>query len=142
MAMLPFCGYNMADYFQHWFNMGSKTSKPPLIFHVNWFRTDKKGDFLWPGYGENIRVLEWVAQRCAGKGQACKTPIGYVPAKGALDLSGLDLSEEIIEELLCVDPRDWLGETAQLKEFFAKFDDHRLPAEIKTQLDALAQRLK
>ena len=142
MAMLPFCGYNMADYFQHWLDMGSKCSKPPLIFHVNWFRTDDKGDFLWPGYGENIRVLEWIAQRCAGKGEASTTPIGYIPDKGALDLSGLDLPEGIIEELLRVDPKDWREELSQLKEFFAKFDEHRLPGEIKAEFDALAKRLE
>ncbi|MCK4850253.1 MAG: phosphoenolpyruvate carboxykinase (GTP) [Phycisphaerae bacterium] len=141
MAMLPFCGYNMADYFQHWLSMGTKISNLPLIFHVNWFRTNEKGDFLWPGYGENIRVLKWIAQRCAGQGKARKTPIGYVPADGALDLSGLDLSDQVAEELLRVEREDWQKELAQLKEFFAKFDDQRLPAEIKSQLKALEQRL-
>ncbi len=141
MAMLPFCGYNMADYFRHWLEMGRKITEPPLIFHVNWFRTDEKGEFIWPGYGENIRVLEWVAQRCAGQGEARKTPIGYVPADGAVDLSGLDLSAEVVEELLQVDREDWQKELVQLKEFFGKFDEQRLPAEIKSQLKALEERL-
>jgi len=142
MAMLPFCGYNMADYFQHWLTMGTKISNPPLIFHVNWFRTNEKGDFLWPGYGENIRVLKWITQRCHGQGEARKTPIGYIPANGALDLSGLDLPDQVAQELLRIDPQDWLEELAQLKHFFAKFDDRRLPDQIKAQLDDLAKRLK
>lgn len=142
MAMLPFCGYNMADYFQHWLNMGQKATAPPLIFHVNWFRTDAKGDFLWPGYGENIRVLEWIAQRCDGQGAARKTPIGYVPENGTLDLSGLDLSDAVARELLRVDPKDWLNELEGQKKFFAKFDEKRLPVEIKAEHEALAKRLK
>ncbi len=142
MAMLPFCGYNMADYFQHWLNMGQKAATPPLIFHVNWFRTDDKGDFLWPGYGENIRILEWIAKRCAGQGSANKTPIGYVPDEDALDLTGLDLPDGVLQELLRVDPQDWLKELEDLKQFFAKFDDQRLPSEIKAELDSLAKRLK
>ena len=141
MAMLPFCGYNMADYFQHWLDMGSKISNPPLIFHVNWFRTGEKGEFIWPGYGENIRVLEWITKRCAGQGDAEKTPIGYVPAQGAVDMSGLDLSAEIVAELLRVERADWQNELVQLKEFFEKFDEQRLPAEIKSQLKALEERL-
>jgi phosphoenolpyruvate carboxykinase (GTP) len=142
MAMLPFCGYNMADYFQHWLNMGQKITAPPLIFHVNWFRTDDNGDFLWPGYGENIRVLEWITKRCAEKGSAQKTPIGYIPDDGALDLTGLDLPDGVLQELLRVDPKDWLNELEGQKEFFAKFDQSRLPAEIKDEFDALAKRLK
>ncbi len=142
MAMLPFCGYNMADYFQHWLNMGQKITNQPLIFHVNWFRTDAKGDFLWPGYGENIRVLEWIAQRCAGQGSANKTSIGYIPDDGALDLTGLDLPDGVIQELLRVDTEDWRNELEEQKEFFAQFDEKRLPAEMKDELEALAKRLK
>ena len=143
MAMLPFCGYNMADYFQHWLNMGRKITKPPSIFHVNWFRTDDKGQFIWPGFGENVRVLRWIAQRCAGSDQAKaqKTPIGYIPSDGALDLAGLDLPQGTIQELLHIDPQAWLAEVAEQRQFFAKFGD-RLPAEINAELDALDQRLR
>ena len=142
MAMLPFCGYNMADYFRHWLEMGSKLKSPPRIFHVNWFRTGDKGEFLWPGFGENVRVLRWIAQRCAGQGQARQTPIGYIPDDGALDISGLELSNGVIEKLLHVDRQAWLDEVTQQREFFAKFDQNRLPNEIKTELEALAKRLQ
>src|SRR6185436_15783796 len=91
MAMLPFCGYNMADYFNHWLKVGAKSDKAPKIFHVNWFRTDKDGKFLWPGFGENMRILRWVLERCEGKSKAVDTPIGRVPAPRALDAAGLDL---------------------------------------------------
>ena len=143
MAMLPFCGYNMADYFQHWLDMGQKVTNPPAIFYVNWFRTDDEGKFIWPGFGENVRVLRWIAQRCAGSDQdkAQKTPIGYIPADGALDLSGLDLPDGIIQELLHIDNQAWLNELTDQREFFAKFGD-RLPQEIITELDALEQRLR
>ncbi|NIA07600.1 MAG: phosphoenolpyruvate carboxykinase (GTP) [Actinobacteria bacterium] len=143
MAMLPFCGYNMADYFQHWLSMGQKVSKAPLIFHVNWFRTDDKGEFIWPGFGENVRVLRWIAERCAGadRAQARQTPIGYIPSDGALDLSGLDIPQGTIEELLRIDTEAWLAEVAELRKFFFKFGA-RLPAEINAELDALEQRLR
>jgi len=131
----------MADYFQHWLDMEKKIAKPPLIFHVNWFRTDEDGKFIWPGFGENIRVLEWIAQRCAGQGQARQTPIGYIPSDGALDLSGLDLPNGTVEELLHIDRRAWLTELAEQRSFFAKFGE-RLPDQINTELDALEQRLR
>ncbi|MFH1256706.1 MAG: phosphoenolpyruvate carboxykinase (GTP) [Candidatus Diapherotrites archaeon] len=139
MAMLPFCGYNIGDYFAHWLKMGKKTTHPPKIFHVNWFRTNAEGKFLWPGFGENLRVLEWIAQRCEGKGEAVKTPIGFVPAPGAINTDGLDVSQETMQELLSVDKNAWLEELKQQEEFFAKFD--RLPKEIREEHETLKERL-
>lgn len=140
MAMLPFCGYNMGDYFKHWIQMGKKTPKPPKIFHVNWFRRDQDNEFLWPGFGENLRVLEWVLDRCDGKGEAETTPIGFVPAKDSIDLAGLDLSEETMTKVLEVNAEDWKAELGDHKEFFKKFGDN-LPNELKEQLKALEDRL-
>ncbi len=141
MAMLPFCGYNMGDYFGHWLEMGAKIPKPPKVFHVNWFRKDAKGKFLWPGYGENLRVLEWILSRTNGTGKAQKTPIGYVPAKDALDLTGLNLPAGALDELLAVKPEEWTAELDGVKSFFDQFGA-RLPAELNRQLDALRERLK
>jgi phosphoenolpyruvate carboxykinase (GTP) len=141
-AMLPFCGYNMADYFQHWLDIGAKgdESKLPRIFYVNWFRKDDDGKFLWPGFGDNSRVLEWVFRRCDGEGEAVDTPIGRVPAEGDLNLDGLDLSQDALHRLLTVDPESVKAELPQVKEHLAKFGD-RLPAEIRRQFDALEDRL-
>ncbi len=139
MAMLPFCGYNMGDYWGHWLKMGEKSDKMPSIFHVNWFRTDANNKFLWPGYGENLRPLLWALERCQGRGKAKETPIGHVPTADALHLEGLDLSPSALEELLSVDPNDWRGEIDGQAEFFAKFGDH-LPAEIRNQHEALKKR--
>jgi len=140
MAMLPFCGYNMGDYFSHWVETGKKTPKPPKIFHVNWFRRDENNKFLWPGFGENLRVLEWIVDRCEGKGEADETPIGFVPKKDALDLTGLDLPEGTMEKALAVHPEDWKAELEDHKKFFEKFGDN-LPSELKEQLKALEERL-
>ncbi|MGQ0552926.1 MAG: phosphoenolpyruvate carboxykinase (GTP) [Planctomycetota bacterium] len=140
MAMLPFCGYNMADYFGHWLSVGEKSPKAPKIFHVNWFRTDKDGKFLWPGFGDNMRVLRWILDRCAGQKNAVKTPIGNVPAPGSLDLTGLDLSKAALDELLDVDPEAWQAELAGQKEFLEKFGE-RMPAEMWRQFRALEERL-
>ena len=140
MAMLPFCGYNMADYFRHWLEMGRRVSKPPKIFHVNWFRRDVNGKFLWPGFGENVRVLKWVLERVEGRGEAQETPLGYVPAKGALTLDGLSIKPKAIKELLTVDSEDWEYELDDAKEFFDMFGD-RLPAEIREEHGKLARRL-
>ncbi len=140
MAMLPFCGYNMADYFQHWLLMGQRMKKPPKIFHVNWFRQDEEGEYLWPGYGENLRVLEWVLDRCRGEAEAVATPIGYVPTPDSLDLTGLDLPPKVIEELLRVDRQQWLAETESIKEFFDQFDD-RLPHALVDELESVKRRL-
>lgn len=141
-AMLPFCGYHMGDYFQHWLDMGMKTNpdKLPRIYSVNWFKRSPEGDFLWPGFGENSRVLKWVFERAQGKGQAEETPIGRLPAEGALDLSGLNLSPSAIDELCSVDRELWKKEVEELREYFKIFGE-RLPAGIKNQLDSLEQRL-
>jgi phosphoenolpyruvate carboxykinase (GTP) len=141
MAMLPFCGYNMGDYFGHWVRMGSLLKTPPKIFHVNWFRQGADGKFLWPGFGENMRVLRWVLQRCEGKGESVETPIGHVPTSGALDVSGLDLPPGTLDELLSVSKEEWRGEAKGIGEFFDQFGD-RLPAEMSRQREALSKRLR
>jgi len=140
MAMLPFCGYNMADYFRHWLEMGKRIRKPPRIFHVNWFRRDVNGKFLWPGFGENVRVLKWILECVEGRGEAQETPLGFVPAKGALTLDGLSIKPKAMKELLTVDPEDWEYELEDTKEFFDTFGD-RLPAEIHEEHSKLARRL-
>ena len=141
MAMLPFCGYNMADYFAHWLEMGKKIPKPPKIFHVNWFRKGADGKFLWPGYGENVRVLKWILERVEGRGGAQETPIGYVPAKGGLTLDGLKVSDEALNELLRVNPTDWSAEMQDTKQFLTKFGT-RLPREIREEHEKLALRFQ
>ncbi len=141
-AMLPFCGYNMADYFAHWLEMGrTDGAKLPKIFYVNWFRKDDDGRFLWPGYGENSRVLAWVFARCAGRGAAEETPIGLVPPVGeeGIDTRGLDVSEEDMRELLTVDRTQWLEQLPQFHQHYAKFDT--VPDELHAQLKALEERL-
>ena len=140
MAMLPFCGYNMADYFGHWLEMGKKIPKPPKIFHVNWFRKGADGKFLWPGFGENVRVLKWILERVEGRGGAEETPIGFVPSRNALTLDGLNLSSETVDELLEVDPEDWEQELVDSKEFLNKFGS-RLPRGIREEHDKLSGRL-
>jgi phosphoenolpyruvate carboxykinase (GTP) len=141
-AMLPFCGYNMADYFAHWLSVGGATTpdKLPRIFYVNWFRKDADGRFLWPGYGENSRVLAWVFDRAAGRGEARQTPIGLVPAPGAIDTEGLDVSKEDMEELLRVDADDWRTEVPLIREYYERLGD-RLPATLAAQVDALERKL-
>jgi len=142
MAMLPFCGYNMADYFEHWLRMGlrMKRKMQPRIFYVNWFRTDDHGNFLWPGYGENLRVLEWILARCRGEVDAVHTAIGYVPHPEDLDLTGLDLPKGNLEKLLKVNHEDWLEEAKRIETFFKQFGD-RLPTEMWAQLEGLRRRL-
>jgi phosphoenolpyruvate carboxykinase (GTP) len=141
MAMLPFAGYNMGDYFAHWLDVGHKLSTPPHIFRVNWFRTGENGKFLWPGYGDNIRVLEWVVKRCEGKGEAVDTPIGFVPTKQALDTKGLDLSEDALAQLLRVDPAEWAEAVHSQEEFFASFGS-RLPHDLREEHDVLSRRIQ
>ena len=141
MAMIPFCGYNMADYFRHWLEMGSRLENAPKIFHVNWFRKDHSGKFLWPGYGENVRVLKWMLDRIEGRADAIETPIGDIPAPGSLDLEGLEISRDTLGELLRVDANDWTEELSATEQFFDKFGS-RLPAEIRTEHKALADRLQ
>ncbi len=141
-AMLPFCGYNMADYFGHWLSIGASADpdKLPKIFYVNWFRRNAEGHLVWPGFGENSRVLEWVFERSAGRGAAEETPVGYVPASGALHTEGLDVSPENLQRLLTVDPSEWRGELPLIEEHYAQFGDH-LPAELRQQLASLSERL-
>ncbi len=141
MAMLPFCGYNMADYFQHWLEMGRSIPKPPKIFHVNWFRKGADGKFLWPGFGENVRVLKWILERVEGNGEAEETAIGIVPTRKGLTLDGLQLSPETLRELFRVDPDDWEVDVADSREFFERFGD-RLPPELHEEQDRLVQRLE
>jgi phosphoenolpyruvate carboxykinase (GTP) len=142
-AMLPFCGYNICDYLQHWLTIGTKTdaSKLPKIFYVNWFRKDENGKWLWPGFGENSRVLKWIVERVSGEGKATKTPIGYMPTKDAIDCEGLDVSDAEMEELLKVKKDEWLKEVASIKEHYAKYGE-RLPKELSAQLAALEKRLQ
>ena len=141
MAMLPFCGYNMADYFSHWLSIAREhPDEMPRIFVVNWFRKDADGKFLWPGFGENSRVLEWIFRRCNGEGETVETPIGLVPAEGDLDLRGLEVSDEAMRALLTVDAEKVQAQLPQVEAFLAQFGD-KLPAEIGQQLDGLKQRL-
>jgi phosphoenolpyruvate carboxykinase (GTP) len=141
-AMLPFCGYNMADYFAHWLEIGAQADpeKLPKIFYVNWFRKGPDGRWLWPGYGENSRVLEWVFERVTGTGGAVETPIGHVPAPGAIDTEGLDVSPEDMAQLLAVDAAEWRAEVPLIRDHFAVFGD-RLPAELSEALGRLERAL-
>ena len=138
MAMLPFCGYHMGDYFQHWIDMGAKMTNPPKIFNVNWFRRDDEGKFIWPGFGENMRALLWALDRCEGKAGATETPLGYVPSKEDLDLEGIDLSDQQLSEILTVDKETWKEELKGIKEWYAKFDhmpDELIASLAKLELD-------
>jgi phosphoenolpyruvate carboxykinase (GTP) len=141
-AMLPFCGYNMAEYFQHWLDVGSKgdPEKLPRIFYVNWFRKDEDGKFIWPGFGENSRVLEWIFRRCNGESEVVETAIGNVPAPGELNIDGLEIGEEQVRELLAVDEGALRQELPQVEEHLAKFGDN-LPQEIRGHFETLKQRL-
>ncbi|MCX6343738.1 MAG: phosphoenolpyruvate carboxykinase (GTP) [Armatimonadetes bacterium] len=140
MAMLPFCGYNMAKYFAHWLKMGKKLTNPPKIFNVNWFKRGDAGEFLWPGYGDNLRALDWIIRRCKGEIEATETAIGYVPTKGSINTNGLDISEAALEKLLEVDPTAWLEELEGMQTFFAQFGDD-LPEEFVKEQQALKARL-
>ena len=140
MAMLPFCGYNMGDYWGHWLSMAKQATNPPKIFRVNWFQRDEKGKFLWPGFGENLRVLRWVIERCKGAAEADETPIGYLPKLTSLN-GGLGISQADLEQLLEVDREGWSANLRSQSEFFDKFGDH-LPRGIREEHDALARRLK
>ena len=124
MAMRPFVGYNMGDYFAHWLEMGKKIPNPPKIFHVNWFRTDDDGNFIWPGFGDNMRVLLWILDRCDGKADAVETPIGYLPKPEDIDIEGLDLTTYTIRDLLTVDRESWLSDVTNIREFYAQIGDH------------------
>ncbi len=136
MAMKPFAGYHMADYFSHWIDMGKKTKNPPKIFNVNWFRQDENGEFLWPGFGDNMRVLDWILKRCAGEVGAEETAIGYVPYAKDIDLEGLDMNEEDLKNILYIDKKRWSGEADEIAGYYEQFGD-RLPAELKENLETL-----
>ena len=140
MAMLPFCGYHMGDYFKHWIEMGEMLGdKAPKIFNVNWFRVDEEGHFIWPGFGDNLRVLEWILKRCDNEVDAVETAIGYVPKAEDINLEGLDFPVETLESILHVDNAKWAKEAAGVEEFYTKFGD-KLPAELRAELDGLKAR--
>jgi len=140
MAMLPFCGYSMGDYFKHWLEIGGRLPNPPLIFNVNWFRKGADGRFLWPGFGENMRVLKWIIDRCEGKGGAEKTPIGWIPRPTDLDLGGLEgVSSEKLTELLSVKPENWKTELEGQKKFFETLQPD-MPKTLLTEHEKVVQR--
>ncbi len=141
MAMLPFCGYNMAEYFRHWLKMGKLMNRPPKIFHVNWFKTDEKGNFLWPGFSENLRVLEWIIGRCRSKVDALQTPIGYIPNIKDIDMTGLRLQKNALKKLFELKKEEWLAEIDDQKKFFEIFG-RDLPKEILHEHQALEKRIK
>ena len=141
MAMLPFCGYNMGDYFAHWLEMGKKAPHAPKIFHVNWFRTDDEGNFIWPGFGDNLRVLLWILDRCAGKADAVDSAIGYLPKPEDINVEGLDISLDTMKELLTVDNASWIADLDSIKEFYAKIGD-TMPKELLEELAVLEANLK
>jgi phosphoenolpyruvate carboxykinase (GTP) len=142
MAMVPFLGYHMGDYWAHWLEMGRRASNPPAIFQVNWFRRDEQGQFIWPGFGENMRVLRWIHERVhgSGNGHSQETPIGIIPTPDGIGASQLDLSPRQIETLLTVDREAWRGEAAEHSKFLAQFED-RLPDELSEEQRALERRL-
>ena len=141
MAMRPFVGYNMGDYFAHWLEMGKKIPNPPKIFHVNWFRTDDEGHFIWPGFGDNMRVLMWILNRCNGKVDAVETPIGYVPKAEDIELAGLDITLETVRDLLSIDKEAWKADAANIREFYALVGE-RVPDTLYKELEALEKRLE
>ena len=139
MAMMPFCGYNMGDYFQHWLDMGRKIKDPPKIFHVNWFRKDSDGNFIWPGFGENIRVLDWIIRRAKGSADAVETPLGLVPIANELNLEGLNLESYALKELFDIYPHQWIDEIAENRKFFNQFAP-KLPQELLLENEAMLKR--
>ena len=140
MAMKPFSGYNFADYWGHWLSMADRLKQPPGVFHVNWFRRDAAGKFLWPGYGENLRVLAWIIGRSIGQAAGADTPIGAVPRPDSLDLSGLGLSDSTVAELLSVDAPAWRREAAEIARYFDGYGA-RLPARLRREIEELDARL-
>jgi phosphoenolpyruvate carboxykinase (GTP) len=140
MAMQPFCGYNFADYWQHWLNVGERLARPPRIYQVNWFRRDAQGKFLWPGYGENLRVLAWMLRRCAGDGGAVESAVGWLPRPQDLDMNGLKLAPEALASLLAVDTGLWRKEIADMGAYLDTYGS-RLPAALRAQLDETHKRL-
>jgi phosphoenolpyruvate carboxykinase (GTP) len=140
MAMKPFAGYNFGDYWAHWLNVGKRLTNPPKIFHVNWFRRDAAGKFLWPGYGENLRVIAWMLERCAGKAKANETAIGNLPGPSDLNLKGLSVSANAMAELLAVDKNQWRAEAQDIRSYVDEFGN-RVPAALRAEIDALERRL-
>ncbi|MBI3725229.1 phosphoenolpyruvate carboxykinase (GTP) [bacterium] len=141
MAMQPFCGYNMADYWAHWLEIGKSLTRPPKIFRVNWFRRGKEGQFLWPGFGDNLRVIRWALDRASGRGTATETAIGHVPKLDSIDRKGIDVSDDVMKELLRVDPTEWTDALKHQADYFSPFGD-RLPKGIREEHEALAKRLR
>src|SRR3954470_4311154 len=140
MAMLPFCGYNMGDYFQHWLDVGASVGRPPRVYRVNWFRTGADGKFLWPGFGDNMRVLRWILERCDGSGAAIDTPIGFLPKMDAIDKRGLSIGDDVLARLLRVDPAEWVEAVAGQEDYFRQYGSH-LPAALHAEHDDLARRI-
>ena len=140
MAMKPFCGYNFGDYWAHWLALGEKLSQPPKVFHVNWFRKGADGHFLWPGFGDNLRVLEWMIDRCDGRASGQLTPIGVLPQRGELNLQSLDVPADDVDELLQVDRSAWTAEMQAVGEYMAGYGE-RCPAALESQRQAVLQRL-
>ncbi|MEY4358004.1 MAG: hypothetical protein RL469_1330, partial [Pseudomonadota bacterium] len=140
MAMKPFAGYNFGDYWNHWLAIGAKLKHPPRIYHVNWFRRDANNKFLWPGFGDNLRVLEWMLKRCAGEAEATETAIGYLPRAKDLNLAGLDIAAPALEQLLSVDATEWRTEAADMGKYMDEFGA-RTPAALRAEVQALQQRL-
>ena len=142
MAMLPFCGYNMADYWSHWINIGKKDKGVlPKIFYVNWFRKDEGGNFVWPGFGENSRVLKWIFDRIEGKASAIETPIGNLPSPNSIDIKGLNLSEGDLQKLLKVEIEGWLEEIPLIREYYRSYGN-KVPKELEDELNALTEKLR
>ena len=143
MAMLPFCGYHMGDYFAHWIAMGAKTpvDKQPKFFNVNWFRLDDNGNFIWPGFGDNMRVLDWIIKRVEGSVDAQETAIGFVPNATDLNMKDCDIDMATLESILAVDKASWAAEAVGIQEFYGKFGD-RLPAELATECEVLIANTK
>ena len=141
MAMLPFCGYNMADYFHHWLNIGKRLTRPPKVFSINWFRTDENGNYIWPGFGENIRVLKWIVDRVNSRVGAIQTPIGLIPQISDLELKGLNIPKENLKKLFEIDREGWRRETEEIEEFLKRFDN-RMPEEIWDEFNAMKEKLK
>jgi phosphoenolpyruvate carboxykinase (GTP) len=140
MAMKPFAGYNYGDYWAHWFAMGAKLKHPPKIYHVNWFRRDADGKFLWPGFGDNLRVLDWILKRCTGKAEAQETPIGNLPRPSDLNLKGLTIAQPALDELLSVKADEWRAEAAEMDTYLDEFGA-RTPAALRAEVKALQKRL-
>jgi phosphoenolpyruvate carboxykinase (GTP) len=140
MAMKPFAGYNFGDYWRHWLEVGKKLEHPPRLFHVNWFRRDSDGKFLWPGFGDNLRVMEWIIKRCAGQVGARESAIGYLPEPADLNLEGADVSEATLRELLTVTPDAWRKEAAEMRAYLEEFGA-RAPAEMLAELEGIEKRL-